>query len=129
MHGITGIMDISAAGMRFERARLEASASNIAHAHDTAADASALYRPLRVVARGGRTLEPLLLPTSAAARTVHDPGHPLADARGDVRLPDVDPLGETVTLMTAVRAYEANVRVVEAFRAMTLRALDLGGRS
>ncbi len=55
---------------------------------------------------------------------VHDPGHPDADARGFVRMPNVDMVHEMVDLMMASRAYEANLRSLEAAREMVGRTLD-----
>jgi flagellar basal-body rod protein FlgC len=62
-----------------------------------------------------------------AARKVHDPGHPMADAQGFVAYPAVDAATEMVTLMSATRAYEANVAAMNAARTMALKALDIGG--
>ena len=58
-------------------------------------------------------------------RREYNPSHPAADADGYVRLPNVDPLVEMMDIRDAARAYEANLNMVEAARAMTTRALDL----
>lgn len=59
-------------------------------------------------------------------RVVYDPGHPDAGPDGYVLYPNVDPLMEMVNLLAATRAYEANVAVFSAARAMALRALEIG---
>lgn len=69
----------------------------------------------------------VLLPADAPARQVLEPGHPYADARGFVSYPAVDPATEMVTLMSATRAYEANVAAMNAARTMALKSLDIGG--
>jgi flagellar basal-body rod protein FlgC len=60
---------------------------------------------------------------------VHEPGHPLADEKGFVSYPGVDPAMEMVTLLDATRAYEANVAAMNMARAMSLKALEIGGNS
>jgi flagellar basal-body rod protein FlgC len=63
------------------------------------------------------------------ARQVLDPGHPQADARGFVAYPPIDHNTEMLNLMTAVRAYEANVVALNAARSMAQRALEIGGNT
>lgn len=143
MSGYMDIFDVSGAGMRLERLRLETSALNIANAHSTRGADGTLYRPLRVVARAnlasfeqsllyGTSAEAVnsveLVPTAAQPRMVYDPGHPQADAQGYVAMPAINPLVEMTQIMTAVRAYEANVKAIEAARSMALRALEIGSR-
>lgn len=57
---------------------------------------------------------------------VYDPGHPLADENGYVQMPNVDIVREMVDMISASRAYESNVAVIEAAKAMFLRALEIG---
>ena len=56
----------------------------------------------------------------SALRTVYDPQHPDADEDGYVHYPNVNPVTEMVDMMTATRAYEANVTAMNAavFRAL-----------
>ncbi len=56
----------------------------------------------------------------------YDPTHPDADADGYVALPNVDLVTEMVDLISATRAYEANVTAINAAKAMASRALDIG---
>jgi flagellar basal-body rod protein FlgC len=97
---------ISAAGMDVESARMNAAAINLANVHTT---------------RSAEGERPVVSP-----RLVHEPAHPDADARGFVAYPGIDATSEMVGLMTAVRAYEANVVAVNAAKSMALRALDIG---
>ena len=53
-------------------------------------------------------------PDSSEFRVVYDPGHPDADAEGYVLMPNVNPITEMVDMITASRAYEANVSAVQA---------------
>jgi flagellar basal-body rod protein FlgC len=58
-------------------------------------------------------------------RLVYDPGHPDADARGYVRMPNVNPVTEMVDLITASRGYEANVTALQTAKQMFSKTLDL----
>ncbi|MDM5246932.1 MULTISPECIES: flagellar basal body rod protein FlgC [unclassified Lysinibacillus] len=59
-------------------------------------------------------------------KLVYDPTHPDADADGNVKMPNVDPLKEMVDLMSATRSYEANVTVFNANKSMLTKALEIG---
>jgi flagellar basal-body rod protein FlgC len=54
-----------------------------------------------------------------------EPGHPAADAAGNVKYPNVNPLVEMTDMRDAQRSYEANVNVVGATRRMIQRTLDI----
>jgi flagellar basal-body rod protein FlgC len=56
---------------------------------------------------------------------IHNPGHPDADPQGYVLMPNVQLPLEMVNLMTANRAYEANLKVLQAFRQQAEQALLL----
>ncbi len=58
-------------------------------------------------------------------KIVYDPHHPDADENGYVAYPDINPIEEMVDMMTATRAYEANVAAMEAFRSMVEKALEI----
>lgn len=145
----TNGFDISAAGMSLERLRLDVSAMNLANVHTSSANASDVYRPLRVVASNqagtaGTNFDQMLRSLSVgsaqgnggvdivadtvAPKKVYDPGHPQADELGFVFMPNVDPVNEMLTIITATRAYEANVRAFNASKTMALSALDIGQR-
>lgn len=58
-------------------------------------------------------------------REQYMPGHPAADARGYVKMPNVNSLIETMDMREAQRAYEANLSVIDNTRAMLSRTVDL----
>jgi len=145
---------ISAAGMSVERTRVDVAAVNLANANTVQAADGNVFKPLRAVARAANsavaTFADLVDPTgvlapaslSAAAlptvsveaadvipRQVYEPGHPFANTKGFVSYPGVDTAVEMVTMMSATRAYEANVAAMNAARTMALKALDIGGAS
>ncbi|MCL2497259.1 MAG: flagellar basal body rod protein FlgC [Symbiobacteriaceae bacterium] len=59
-------------------------------------------------------------------RRVYEPGHPDADAEGYVSYPNVNSVLEMVDMISATRAYEANVATHNAARSMALKALEIG---
>ena len=137
---------ISAAGMGVERLRVEVASLNLANAHTVSETQAPGFQPMKVVARAaispqageaglfsslvGRGLTgPVgtVESTQQPARKVLEPGHPLADAKGFVAYPGVDTTTEMMTLMSATRAYEANVVAMNAARSMALKALEIGG--
>lgn len=138
---------ISALGMNVERARVDVSAMNLANANSALAADGSGFRPMRVVAKSvqpgfqfaqllglenaaeGMANNFSIEPLNIAPRQVHEPGHPMANAQGFVSYPAVDTTRETLTMMTAMRAYEANVAAMNMSRNMALKALEIGGGS
>ncbi len=138
---------ISAAGMDVQRLRVDVAAFNLANAQTALAAGETAFQPMRVIARAtsphaeaqsanafpdqvNRLLtmpSATVEPTNQLPRRALDPGHPLADAQGYVSYPAVDTTTEMMTLMSAMRSYEANVSAMNASRAMALKALDIGG--
>lgn len=76
--------------------------------------------------RGGGVRVSEIIESSAPPRVVRDPQHPDADANGDVLMPSIDMVTEMTDVVSARRAYEASVTVLNATKAMALRALDIG---
>jgi flagellar basal-body rod protein FlgC len=58
-------------------------------------------------------------------RIIHDPDHPDADENGDVKMPNVDIVQEMTDLISASRAFEANVTAFNATKGMMKKALEL----
>ncbi|MBF0308858.1 MAG: flagellar basal body rod protein FlgC [Magnetococcales bacterium] len=63
---------------------------------------------------------------SNAPRMQYDPTHPDANADGYVAMPNIDVVTEMANMMSASRSYEANVSVLNANKAMALKALEIG---
>jgi len=61
-------------------------------------------------------------------KMVFDPSHPHADASGYIFLPNINIVEEMVSLMGAVRSYEANVTAFNAAKQMALKALEISAR-
>lgn len=143
------VFAISAAGMQAERTRVEVAALNLANANTVSSPDAQGFSPQRVMLRSAlmpqasafsaqleqaasastSVPEALVQPTGAAPRLLHDPGHPLANAAGMVAQPAVDTASEMVTIMSAMRSYEANVAAASAARTLALKTLEIGGGS
>jgi flagellar basal-body rod protein FlgC len=90
----------------------------------TADGADAAVDAYSQVGRGVRVLQ--VVEDQRPYKLKYDPTHPDADANGWVRLPNVDTVTEMVDLISASRAYEANVTAMNAFKAMIQSALQIG---
>jgi flagellar basal-body rod protein FlgC len=77
-------------------------------------------RPAKPAVSADATADPADQP-----RMIFDPSHPDANADGYVAMPDIDIITEMVDLMSATRAYEANLTAVEAAKGMVDKALDI----
>jgi flagellar basal-body rod protein FlgC len=118
-----------------ERLRMEVSAENLANQHTTRGPDGKAYRRKQVVFEAALDQASGGMPGLRTARIVQDegpqprvyrPGHPHADANGMVTLPNVEPAAEMADLMTAGRAYEANVQVIVNARQMLSQLLRIG---
>lgn len=131
------IMSISATGLTAQRLRIDVIATNIANAETTRTETGEPYRrkiPVfseylvkargRLESRGVKVVALKEDPTPF--RLVYDPGHPDADENGYVRMPNVNVLREMVDLISAQRAYEANVSSINAVKSMVGAALEIG---
>ena len=56
---------------------------------------------------------------------LYDPGHPDANADGYVAMPNVNVVEEMVDMITALRAYEANITAIDTSKNMVRRSLDI----
>ena len=139
MPGIMSPSDVSASALSAERLRLEVIANNIANAHSTRSPEGGPYRRREVVFAaamndaigkqdgtgfGGVRVEGVQTDDSELP-TVYQPGHPDADENGFVKMPNVSLANEMVDMITANRAYEANLRVLRSYRDMVQQTLSL----
>jgi flagellar basal-body rod protein FlgC len=131
--------NISASGMTAERLRMEVIANNVANAMATRSSGGGPYRRQDIVfeaimqehigAQAGHMLGGVRVvgieDDQSDLPRIHDPGHPDADIDGYVSMPNVFLPIEMVNLMTASRAYEANVKVLHTLRQQLERTLTL----
>jgi len=130
--------DISASGIHAQRMRMDVIANNIANAESTRTTDGHPYRRQVITFRAvyesvvGNHLVPAgvavdgVVEDSSDYRLVYDPGHPDADADGYVRYPNVNVVEEMVDLVSATRAYEANVAALNATKSMVATAIEIG---
>lgn len=129
--------DISTSGLVAQRARLDAIASNLANMSTTRNERGELepYQPRYVTfatdaekttSAGGIGVMVASVETSTDAPVLrHQPGHPDADADGNVLLPPVDMTTEFVDALEATRAYEANIGVMEITKDLGRQTLQI----
>ena len=123
---------IAASALRAQQGRMRIIAENLANANSTSStpggDPYRRQAPVFEVTKvaGGRGVKLARVePDKTEFRQEYDPGHPSADAKGYVKLPNVNSLVEALDMREAQRAYEANLNVIETSRAMDMRTLDL----
>jgi flagellar basal-body rod protein FlgC len=153
MDSIQGL-DIAASGLTAQRLRMDVIASNIANAETTRTPGGGPYRRTRVVfspvatdstgsswkssldratlglgSQGGGAAGvavTAIVQDPSPSRLAYDPGNPDANAQGYVEYPNVDVGTEMADMLSATRAYEANVTVVNAVKDTALKALQIG---
>jgi flagellar basal-body rod protein FlgC len=143
--GIFRTFRVSASSLTAQRLRMDTIASNLANAETTRTAEGGPYRRQRVMfapilARqmGTTTASPrtsvagegvqvtAIQRDTNAVRSVYDPSHPDANADGYVLFPDIDVVTEMTDMLSASRSYEAGVTVMNATKAMALKALEIG---
>jgi len=134
MNFVTGIHATSSA-LTAEQMRLDIVAQNIANAYTTKdADGNPYQRRtlsfetflggVNGAEKGVRVAS--MAKDKSLGEQVYNPGHPHADPQGMVRLPNVQLATEMVDLMSASRAYEANLSVARNSRSLATKALSIG---
>jgi flagellar basal-body rod protein FlgC len=137
--------------MTAQRERLEAAAANLANANTTRTPEGGPYRRRDVIFETallntqrddiGFDYDAAFAPPSEIEsvrttvratetprgfeRKIYQPGHPDADQTGYVVMPDVDPLEETVNMISAARAFESNATVMTTAKEMARASLRL----
>jgi flagellar basal-body rod protein FlgC len=136
MNLITGI-DITADALAAQKTRLDIVAQNIANAQTTRTAAGGPYQR-QVVSfetelikqTGGASLQSVNISGITADTTpgqkVYNPSHPDAGSDGFVTMPNVNLAYEMVDLITASRAYEANLAFAKDARQLAQKTLDIG---
>ena len=147
------IFQIASQGMTAQRERLEAASANLANSETTRTAEGGPYRRRDVVFESAAvdhtspsstfawSFDSVLQDAGQPAQGVHattlvsqtnngvrrfEPHHPDADSDGYVMLPDVDPLEETVNMMSAARSFEANSTAFNTAKEMARASLKLG---
>lgn len=127
-------MAIAASGLRAQAGRMRIISENIANADSTPTTPGGdPYRRKIPVFRSdfdqelGASLVELSAPQTdkSAFQIKYEPGHPAADANGNVKYPNVNSMMEMTDMREAQRSYEANINVITATRRMLQRTIDI----
>ena len=126
------VMAVAASALRAQQARMRIIAENLANANsisrtpggDPYRRQAPVFEPTRVDGAMGVKMTKVQ-PDRSEFKVDYQPGHPSADAKGYVKLPNVNPLIEALDMRAAQRAYEANLNVIETARSMEMRTLDI----
>ena len=125
---------VAASGLRAQSGRMKVVAENLANSDSTAERPGADPYRRKVPTFQGKLDRELEVKTvelgrvrkdQAPFRNKFDPGHPAADATGQVKLPNVNSLIETMDMREAQRSYEANLNVISSARRMIQRTIDI----
>jgi flagellar basal-body rod protein FlgC len=132
------IFDIAGSGLSAQSVRLNTVASNLANADAVGSDPAKIYKARHPVFEAVRSA---LASKDGAAPAVrvkeiteskaeptqrYEPGNPLADANGYVYAPNVNVVEEMVDMISASRAYQNNVEVLNTSKELMLATLRLG---
>lgn len=135
------IFDIAGAGMSAQSVRLNTVASNLANADSVSGDPATVYKARHPVFQavqqqlgasgfGAQSDASVrvsgIMESQAAPQMRYDPGNPLANAQGNVYAPNVNVIEEMTDMISASRAYQDNVEVMNTSKDLMLSTLKLG---
>jgi flagellar basal-body rod protein FlgC len=136
------IFDIAGSGLSAQSVRLNTVASNLANADSVSGDPSTVYKARHPVfqavqqaVQGASSLENQseaavkvagITESKAPPQMRYDPGNPLANAQGNVFAPNVNVIEEMTDMISASRAYQDNVEVMNTSKDLMLATLKLG---
>ena len=137
------IFDIVGSGLSAQSVRLNTVASNLANADSVSGDPSTVYRARHPVfqavkaavsqsagtidrASGATVRVSGIVQSTAPPTERYDPGNPLADEHGNVYAPNVNVIEEMTDMISASRAYQDNVEVMNTSKDLMLATLKLG---
>ncbi|HEY8422701.1 MAG TPA: flagellar basal body rod protein FlgC [Thermoclostridium sp.] len=147
--GFFSALHASASALTAQRLRMDIISENIANVNTTRTEEGTPYRRKTVIFEAQQGNTPFSAYLSSVSKklisngnggvrvsaivedqtpfkSVYDPGHPDADENGMVQMPNVDVVTEMVNLISASRAYEANITSIEVTKSMALKALEIG---
>jgi flagellar basal-body rod protein FlgC len=132
------IFDIAGSGMAAQSVRLNTVASNLANAESVSGDPNTVYKarhPVFEAVRasvagkgdpGAAVRIKSITENTAPAEARYEPGNPLANADGYVFAPNVNAVEEMVDMISASRAYQNNIEVMNTSKELLLATLRLG---
>ncbi|HEY3426126.1 MAG TPA: flagellar basal body rod protein FlgC [Negativicutes bacterium] len=142
--GMFSAIDSAASGLTAERLRMDVISNNIANVNTTRTAEGGPYKRQSVVfapRSNSKSFTQMLsnemdtgdgvrvvgiTKDNSPSRLVYEPNHPDANQDGYVEMPNINIVSEMVDMITATRAYEANVTAVNSAKSMALKALEIG---
>jgi len=143
--GLFNSINVSATGLTAERLRMDIISENIANAETTRTASGGPYRrkiPIykelqtndfesvfsnALNSNSGEGVEVVGVKDDMAPFIKkYDPNHPDANEEGYVLLPNVNIVTEMINMVSASKAYEANVTAVNSTKSMMMKALEIG---
>ncbi|NLM75336.1 MAG: flagellar basal body rod protein FlgC [Clostridiaceae bacterium] len=144
--GLFNSFNISASALSAQRLRMDIISQNIANVNTTRTQDGTPYRRKTVLFQekevpfshylsresrekylsGSGVRVAGIVEDTSPFKEVYDPSHPDADENGIVRMPNVEIITEMVNMISATRAYEANVTALNSSKSMALKALEIG---
>lgn len=130
----TTSMQVAASGMRAQSQRMRTIAENIANANSTSpVKGGDPYRRKIATMKSefDRELNATMVQSgkpiadTSDFRQQYDPGNPMADKAGYVKMPNVDSLVEIMDMREAQRSYEADLTVMQSSKQMMASTVDL----
>lgn len=132
---LKSISSIAASGMEAQSLRMRVASENIANANATASSpGEAPYsrktvhfvsQPMRDLGVSRVAVKQVGVDQTTPFSVQHDPGNPAADASGNVKMPNVNPLIEMADMREASRSYSANLQMMKQARSMISMTIDL----
>ena len=136
-------LDIGASALSAQRLRMDVISQNIANSNTTRTEDGTPYRRRDVVFEERKFSDYLtesskekltgsgvrvasIVEDQTPFKRVYDPGHPDADEEGYVEMPNVDVITEMINMISATRAYEANVTAINTTKSIAMKALEIG---
>jgi len=133
MMSLFNIFNVAGSGMAAQSQRLNVVASNLANVDSATSANGQPYRAKQVIfsatpVEGGAqgVKVSAVVEDNSPMRIIYDPKHPMADDKGYVTMPNVDVVGEMVNMISASRAYQNNVEVMNASKTMLLKTMTIG---
>jgi flagellar basal-body rod protein FlgC len=127
------VMAAAASGLRAQQSRMRIIAENMANADSVSKNAGgdpyrrqmAVFTPVMLAGGIQGVAMTKVAPDPKPFPIQYQPGHPAADDKGNVKMPNVDPLMEAMDMRDAQRAYEANLNVIDTDKAMQTSLIQL----
>jgi flagellar basal-body rod protein FlgC len=129
----TGMMAVAASAMQAQQSRMRVIAENLANSDSVSKTAGGdpyrrqvpVFTPVTMPDGLQGVRMSRIAPDQTDFRSQYQPGHPSADAKGYVKMPNVDPLVEALDMREAQRAYQANLNVIETAKTMETNTIAL----